>query len=59
MKKGSVNNLLSAKQNGGRLLFNEDITQIISNATISKLGKKGRDTLRVIRFHPRRNRSEN
>lgn len=58
MKKGSENCLLSARQNSGRLLFNEDITPIISNATISKLDRKNRDKMRVI-FHPRRNRSEN
>jgi hypothetical protein len=59
MKKGSENCLLSARQNSGRLLFNEDITSIISNTTISKLNKKSRDTMRVIKFHPRRNHSEN
>jgi hypothetical protein len=59
MKKGIESCLLSAKQNSGRLLFNEDINSIISNATISKLDKKSRDKMRVIKFHPRRNHFEN
>jgi len=59
MKKGIESSLLSASKNSGRLLFNEDITPIISNATISKLDKKSRDTIRVIKFHSKRNRSEN
>jgi hypothetical protein len=59
MKKGLVNCLLSAQQNGGRLFFNEDINPIISNSTISRLDRKSRDKIRIVKFHPRRNRFEN
>jgi hypothetical protein len=59
MKKGIEICLLSAQKNSGRFCFNEDINEIISNSTISKLDRKSRDVIRIIKFHPRRNSYKN